>query len=188
MAETALDLGPEWILSAYSAISWQSVKLARMWSLMSMSMRIRKSGHLQWQVGHGVVEFRGASGDVCQAELALEPVESTYWGVGPDFRHLDQNGGDGMFVLSPFLALFVLLFVLGHFHWRVASSQRQLLAGMNVCKGGEYPLPFTSCTFIIKNVHGGVSSRCQRTCGCVLFKRGVYQCREREVSNTKDTC
>ena len=43
MATMALDLGLEWILSAYSAIYRQSMKfLATMWSLMSMGMRIRK--------------------------------------------------------------------------------------------------------------------------------------------------
>ena len=43
MAARALDLRLKWIWSAYSAISWQSVKfLATMWSLMSMGRRIRK--------------------------------------------------------------------------------------------------------------------------------------------------
>ena len=43
---------------------------------------------------------------------------------------------------------------------RVASCRPQSRAGMNVCKGGEYPLPFTSCMFIGETCTGVYNPRC----------------------------
>ncbi len=68
------------------------------------------------------------------------------------------------------------LLVVGHDHcgggWLVVDRN---FGGMNVCKGGEYPLPFTSCTFI------------NETCtGCTILD--VWACLSRSTCGVAACC